>query len=186
MRVIGGRWGGRRLTPVGRGDEAARLRPTADRVREAIFNALAHGRHAVALDGARVLDAFAGTGALGFEACSRGAASVTFLETGRPALALLRANAALLGAPATIRVRDATRPGPGTPHDLLFLDPPYGRGLGERAVAALVAGGWLAPGATIVWEEAAPVAAPAGVALRDVRRYGDTVVTFAALEARPG
>lgn len=183
MRIVGGAWGGRRLAPVGRGDAAARLRPTSDRVRQSIFDALAHGRHAVALEGARVLDAFAGTGALGLEACSRGAAAVTFLETGRPALALLRANVAALGAPATILARDATRPGPGVAHEVAFLDPPYGRGLGERAAAALIAGGWLAEGATVVWEEAGPVVPPPGLTVRDVRRYGGTVVTFAAVGA---
>ena len=178
MRIVGGRWGGRRLAAVGRGDEAARLRPTSDRVREAVFNALLHGADAVRLDGARVLDVFAGTGALGLEALSRGAARATFIERGRPALALLRANVDALGAEATVLARDATRPGPGTPHDIAFLDPPYGRALGERALAALLAGGWLAPGAAIVWEEGGAVASPPGVRILSERRYGDTVVRF--------
>ena len=179
MRIVGGEWRGRRLAPVGRGDPKGQLRPTTDRVREALFNALLHGRDAVALEGARVLDAFAGTGALGLEALSRGAAAATFLERGRPALALLRANLDLLGAHDRARVvaRDATRPGPGSPHDLAFLDPPYGAGLGERALPALLAEGWLAPGATVIWEEAAPMDPPPGTALLDRRTYGDTVVT---------
>ncbi|KIT17679.1 16S rRNA (guanine(966)-N(2))-methyltransferase RsmD [Jannaschia aquimarina] len=179
MRIVGGRWRGRRLAPVGKGDAAARLRPTADRVREAMFNALTHGPDAVDLDGLRVLDVFAGTGALGFEALSRGAAEATFIESGRPALALLRANADLLGAEARIHARDALRPGPGSPHDLIFLDPPYGKGLGEKAVAMLLREGWIAPDAFIVWEEAARPALPVGWDRLDERRYGDTLVTFA-------
>ena len=184
MRIVGGRWGGRRLAPVGRGDPHGHLRPTTDRVREALFNALTHGRHAVDLDGARVLDAFAGTGALGLEALSRGAARATFLERGRPALALLRANLDLLGAHDAARVvaRDATRPGPGEAHDLLFLDPPYGAGLGERALPALLAEGWLAPGATVAGEEAAPMDPVPGTALLDRRPHGDTVVTLLRVE----
>ncbi len=178
MRIIGGRWRGRRLASVGAGDATARLRPTTDRVREAIFNLIANGGHADALDGTAVLDVFAGTGALGLEALSRGAARATFVETGRPALAILRANVALLDAPARIHARDATRPGPGEPHDLVLLDPPYGRGLGQAAMAALAAGGWFAPGALIVWEEGAALDPPEGLRRIDRRRYGDTVVTL--------
>ena len=178
MRIVGGRWGGRRLTPVGRGDAANALRPTTDRVREALFNALAHGAHAADLEDAVVLDVFAGTGALGLEALSRGAARATFVERGRAALALLRANVDLLGAQARVVARDAARPGPGSPHDLVFLDPPYGRGAGERAFAALRAGGWIAPGATVVWEEAAPVGPVEGLRVAEIRRYGDTAVTI--------
>ena len=180
MRIVGGRWRGRRLTPVGAGDAAAHLRPTADRVREAVFNVLA-AAHGDPVAGARVLDVFAGTGALGLEALSRGAASLTCIESGRRALALLRANAALLDAPARIVARDARRPGPGTPHDLAFLDPPYAQGLGEAALAALLAAGWLAPGALIVWEDSAPPRLPEGAVRLDERRYGDTVVTFARM-----
>lgn len=180
MRIVGGRWRGRRLASVGRGDEKGALRPTTDRVRESIFNLLLNA-HGDPVTGARVLDAFAGTGAMGLEALSRGAASATFLERGRPALKLLDENRRLLGAEAETRVvaRDATRPGPGTPHDLVFLDPPYGRGLGERAVDALVREGWIAPGAFVVWEEAAPPALPEGWEPVDQRRYGDTVITLA-------
>jgi 16S rRNA (guanine966-N2)-methyltransferase len=186
MRIVGGRWRGRRLAAVGRGDAAARLRPTSDRVREAVFNLLAHG-HGDPVPGARVLDAFAGTGALGLEALSRGAAAATFLENGRAGLGLLRENLRLLGAGApggeeavAVVARDARRPGPwaGPPHDLAFLDPPYGRGLGERAMAALAAGGWLAPGALVVWEEGTELPPPDGFSLLDRRRYGETVVTL--------
>ena len=178
MRIVGGRWRGRRLASVGKGDAAAHLRPTTDRVRESIFNLLFNGGYADALDGAAVLDVFAGTGALGLEALSRGAARATFLERGRASLALLRENVALLQAEARIVARDACRPGPGAPHDLVFLDPPYGQGLGETAMVALRAEGWIAPDALVVWEEGRPPVAE-GFTVLDQRRYGDTIVTLA-------
>lgn len=178
MRIVGGAWRGRRLAAVGKGDAAAHLRPTTDRVRESIFNLLVNGGYADALDGTRVLDVFAGTGALGLEALSRGAASATFIEQGRKSLTLLRENIALLEAEAKVVARDARRPGPGTPHDLIFLDPPYGQGLGEKSIAALRDAGWIADGALIVWEEATPPVLT-GLTQRDQRRYGDTLVTLA-------
>ncbi|MEM9796201.1 MAG: 16S rRNA (guanine(966)-N(2))-methyltransferase RsmD [Pseudomonadota bacterium] len=178
MRIIGGRWRGRRLTPVGAGDAAAHLRPTTDRVREAIFNLLENAQ-GLEIDGLTVLDVFAGTGALGLEALSRGATSATFLETSRKARTILRQNIDLLNAPARLVPKDAMRPGPGRPHELIFLDPPYGKGLGERALAALLAQGWIAADATIVWEEAAPPNLPPGVSQTDQRRYGDTTITIA-------
>ena len=178
MRIVGGRWRGRRLVSVGAGDLGAHLRPTTDRVRESIFNLIVNGGHADALDVARVLDVFAGTGAMGLEALSRGAAEATFVENGRRALALLRENVALLDAPARVHARDATRPGPGQPHGLVFLDPPYGRGLGEAAMAALMAQGWIAPGALVVWEEGAEIAPPEGLRQIDRRRWGNTMVTL--------
>jgi 16S rRNA (guanine966-N2)-methyltransferase len=177
VRIIGGAWRGRRLTSVGKGDAAAHLRPTADRVRESLFNVLAgHG----APQGMRVLDLFAGTGALGLEALSRGADGATFVENGRGALKILRQNIALCDVEAQARVvaRDARRPGPGAPHDLVFLDPPYGKALGEAALTAALAGGWVAPGALIVWEESAVIRPPEGLRLLDDRRYGETVVRF--------
>lgn len=182
MRIVGGRFRGLALADVGRGDPAAHLRPTSDRVRESLFNVLAGGRHGDPVEGARVLDLFAGTGAMGLEALSRGAAHATFVETGAPALALLRQNIARTrtGSETEIVARDATRPGPcpGAPYGLVFLDPPYGKGLGDRALAAVHAGGWLAPGALVVWEERAPMPAPAGFTPLETRRYGDTHLTF--------
>ena len=181
MRIVGGRWRGRSLVALGKGDAAAHLRPTTDRVRESVFNLLQNGGYADALQDTRVLDVFAGTGALGLEALSRGAAEATFIEQGRKSLAILRDNIALLNAPATILPRDARRPGPGRPHDLVFLDPPYAKGLGEEALAALHAAGWIAPEALIVWEDSVPPLLPQGFTALDQRRYGDTLVTLARL-----
>ena len=152
MRIIGGRHRGLMLASVGAGDAEARLRPTSDRVRESLYNLLAHGDYGAPPPpgGRRVLDLFAGTGALGLEALSRGAAFATFVDSGPKALALLRRNIGLLGAEEAARVisRDATRLGRNheAPADLVFLDPPYGRGLGEAAIASALAGGWVAPG----------------------------------------
>jgi len=161
MRIVAGQWRGRALsTPPG-----TTTRPTADRVRQALFDMLLHapwaGRDAVV--GATVLDAFAGTGALGLEALSRGAAHAHFLERDRAALAALRANVATLKAPATVHAADAKRPPPGKPCSLVFLDPPYGQGLIERVLPALAQAGWLAPAALIVAETARdePLALPA-------------------------
>lgn len=180
MRIVAGRFRGRGLAALGKGDAGAHLRPTADRVRESLFNVLTHGALGNAVAGARVLDLFAGTGALGLEALSRGAAHVCFVETGAPALRLVRANIARCGAEAEAEVlaRDATRPGPcpGAPFGLVFLDPPYGKGLGERALGAALAGRWVAPGALIVWEEGGAITPPPGLSLIDARRYGDTRV----------
>lgn len=173
---------GLRLAPVGSGGEAARLRPTPDRVREALFNLLTNGARGDVVRGARVLDLFAGTGALGIEALSRGAAHATFVEDGAAGLALIRRNLDLARAGGAARVlrRDATRLGPdaGAPFDLVLLDPPYGRSLGERALASAREGGWIAPGAVVAWEEAGPRPAPEGFAPLDARRYGGTHVTL--------
>jgi 16S rRNA (guanine966-N2)-methyltransferase len=182
VRIIGGSHRGRTLAGLGGGDSAAQLRPTTDRVRESLFNLLAHGGYGDPPPprDAHVLDVFAGTGALGLEALSRGAASAVFVEKGAKALALLRENVARLGAGdrASIIARDALRPGDhaGTPCDLVFLDPPYGRGLGERALAAAIAGGWIAPDALVAWEESTAIAPPPGLTLLDQRRYGDTMI----------
>jgi 16S rRNA (guanine966-N2)-methyltransferase len=182
MRIIGGARRGLHLAEVGAGDAAAHLRPTSDRVREAIFNLLINGGYGDPVTGARVLDLFAGTGALGLEALSRGAARVTFVDDGAAARALIRANIEkmqAMGATDLYR-RDATRLGEnrGAPFGLIFLDPPYGKGLGEAALASAQAGGWLAPAALVVWEEnTAPLPLP-GFASLDQRRYGDTLVTL--------
>lgn len=179
MRIIGGDFGGRRLASVGKGDTGAHLRPTADRVRESLFNMLAGG-FGDPCDGAQVLDLFSGTGALGLEALSRGAKAVTFVENGRTALKLLRQNIDLCRAEATTRIiqRDARKLAdcPGTPATLVFLDPPYGKQMGEAALSAALVGGWIADEALIVWEESAGITPPEGLRLLDERRYGDTMI----------
>lgn len=179
MRIVAGRFRGRRLAQLGKGDRAAHLRPTSDRVRESLFSVLAH-RDAIA--GQRVLDLFAGTGALGLEALSRGAAHVHFVENGRKAISLIRENISSLGVAdeCTLLVEDAARlrPAPGPACGLVFLDPPYGKGLGQPALARADSAGWIAPGALIVWEEATAMPPPPGFETEDERRYGDTRVTL--------
>ncbi len=179
MRIIAGTHRGTALTAVGKGDAGAHLRPTTDRVRESLFNVLQGGRFGDPINGAQVLDLFAGTGALGLEALSRGAAHVTFVDSGRIAQKLIRANIAKLRREADCTVlstRAEALPAPATACDLIFLDPPYGQNLGAKALHA--AGDWIAPGALIVWEESAAQLAPPGFAALDQRRYGDTWVTF--------
>ncbi len=172
MRIVGGRLKGLQLASLGKGDAAAHLRPTADRVRENLFNILmSRGLP----DGVKVLDLFAGTGALGLEALSRGATQVTFVDSGAKAQSLIKANIVKAKAEAetTVLHRDATRLGPAPgPATLVFLDPPYGKGLGQRALAGALEGGWIAAEATIIWEEVSGQAAPPGFSLIDTRRYG--------------
>lgn len=179
MRIIAGQFRGRTLASVGKGDAGAHLRPTTDRVRESLFNVLTH---LDVIPDARVLDLFAGTGALGLEALSRGAAHVTFVDDGRVAGGLIRKNVDLTqsGAETTMIRRDALRMDVcvGTPYDLVFLDPPYGKDLGEKALAQCIAGNWLAKDAFIVWEESKPVPVPGGFELQDVRKYGDTHISL--------
>ena len=182
MRVVGGRFRGRALaTPA---DES--VRPTSDRVREAVFNILAHGIPDFALDGSRVLDLFSGTGALGIEALSRGAVYCLFVEDATEARALVRRKIEAFGLTGVTKVfrRDATNLGPANNREsfqLAFLDPPYGKGLAERALASAAAGGWLAPGAVAVIEERkdTALALPPVFTALDRRTWGDTQVTFA-------
>lgn len=185
MRIIAGRNRGKALASVGKGDARAHLRPTSDRVRESLFNLLLNGGYGDPVTGARVLDLFAGTGALGLEALSRGAGFACFVDDGMAARALLRENIGLCQAQGVSKVfrRDATRLGEAQQpaFDLIFLDPPYGKGLGEKALASALAGGWIAPDALIVWEESGPPILPEGCDLLDQRRYGDTVITIAGL-----
>lgn len=180
MRIIAGTYRGRALASVGKGDPGAHLRPTTDRVRESLFNMLGGGRFGSPFEDAHVLDLFAGTGALGLEALSRGAASAVFVDDGRKAQSLIKANIRTLGCTAArLIARDATRlpANTDTPATLVFLDPPYGKGMGLAALTAARDGGWLADGALIVWEENAPQTAPDGFTLLDTRKYGDTHVT---------
>lgn len=179
MRIISGKYRATRLAEVGEGDAAAHLRPTSDRVRESLFSMLTHLN---VINGARVLDLFAGTGALGLEALSRGAREVVFVENGRVAQKLISENVKKLRVEdnTTVMRNDATRLGAWTaePFDLVFLDPPYGKAMGQKALAAAEKGGWLARGATVVWEESAPMDAPDGFTRTDRRKFGDTHVTL--------
>ena len=182
MRIIAGTMRGLKLTPVGTGDTDAHLRPTSDRVRENIFNLLMGGSYGNPVTDARVLDLFAGTGALGLEAMSRGAAHATFVDDGATALSLIRKNIALCRAQADTQVlsRNANRLGDckGAPFDLIFIDPPYGQGLGEKALACAWAGGWLAHDALIVLEEGQVMLPPTNFDLLDQRRYGATSISI--------
>jgi len=176
MRIVGGRLRGRALAaPKSQG-----IRPTADRLRESLFNILVHA-YADPISGARVLDLFAGTGALGLEAISRGAAFALFVDDGAEARALLRQNVEALSLAAVARIfrRDATKLGPAhpvEPFSLAFLDPPYGKGLAEKALTSARDGGWLTEDALIVVEESADAGfrAPDGYAEIERRKYDDT------------
>jgi 16S rRNA (guanine966-N2)-methyltransferase len=180
MRIVGGRLGGRTLAAP----KSQAIRPTSDRLRESLFNILAHG-YGDPIAGARILDLFAGTGALGLEAMSRGAAFALFIDDGAEARALMRQNVEALGLGGVTRIfrRDATRLGtvhPNDPFGLVFLDPPYRKGLAEKSLASLRDGGWLASDAVVIVEEAADAgfAAPQGFAEIERRRYDDTEFTF--------
>ncbi|MCA0921250.1 16S rRNA (guanine(966)-N(2))-methyltransferase RsmD [Pseudooceanicola nanhaiensis] len=182
MRIIGGEHRGRALAAVGKGDAGAHLRPTTDRVRESLFNLILGGRFGDPVEGATVLDLFAGTGALGLEALSRGASHVTFVDDGRVAQGLIRKNIALLGVEDTARLMrcNALRlpPCEGAGAGLVFLDPPYGKDLGAKALSAALAQGWIADGALVVWEESGAVTPPEGLTLLESRKYGDTMITL--------
>ena len=179
VRIVGGRLKGRNLASPATRD----IRPTADRLRESVFNILIHAYDDPIAD-ARVLDLFAGTGALGIEAVSRGAKFALFVDNGAEARALLRNNVEALGLGGVTKVyrRDATDLGPAHPVEpfaLVFLDPPYGRGLAEKALASLRDGGWLTRDALLVVEEVkAAFVAPDGFAELERRAYDDTEFTF--------
>ena len=181
MRIVGGRLRGRPLA----GPRTSAIRPTSDRLRESLFNIL-HHTHGLPRPDTRVLDLFAGTGALGFEAMSRGAAQAVFVETSVEGRGLIRSNieALDLGGVTRILRRDATGLGPaGTiaPFDLVFCDPPYGKGLSEAALTSAATGGWIKAGAFAVLEERTGVAVtlPAGFELLDRREAGESQLIFA-------
>jgi 16S rRNA (guanine966-N2)-methyltransferase len=181
MRVVAGKFRGRPLVAP----EGMSVRPTSDRVRESVFNILAHGIPDFSLQGARVIDLFAGTGALGIEAISRGAAYCLFVEDAPEARAHIRQTVEALGLTGETRIfrRDATDLGPAgnmERYDLAFLDPPYGKGLGQKALGGLAEGGWLKPGAICVFEEKAnaTITIPAAFEHLDARTWGDTQVRF--------
>ncbi|MBV9992319.1 MAG: 16S rRNA (guanine(966)-N(2))-methyltransferase RsmD [Alphaproteobacteria bacterium] len=185
MRIAGGSLGGRTLAAP----KDARVRPTADKTRQAIFNILRHKDFGIgfALEGCRVVDLFAGTGALGLEALSQGAAFALFVDDHAESRALIRTNVEALGLTGITKIwrRDATDLGPmaagaGGPFGLAFLDPPYRKDLAAPALAALRGGGWLAPQALVVVETAEDEIVPYadGYESMDARVYGETRVTF--------
>ncbi len=180
MRIVGGQYRGRALA----GPKSQAIRPTADRLRESVFNILMHG-YGDPVGGARVLDLFSGTGALGLEALSRGAAFVLFVDDGAEARALLRENTTALGAGGATRIfrRDATKLGPAhpvEPFSLVFLDPPYGKGFAEQSLASAREGGWFTADALIVVEEAVLSAFKAPDDFEEIERraYDDTEFVF--------
>ena len=186
MRIIAGKFRGKQLLSP----EDATIRPTADRVRESIFD-IVSSRLGASLDGLRVLDLFAGTGAMGLEALSRGATSVVFVDTGAEARGLIRDHIETFGAGGVTKLlrRDATALGDaGTmgPVDLVFLDPPYGKGLGEQALAALRNGGWLKPDTLLILEESGDITVtlPEGFELDDRREYGAAAVYILTASGR--
>lgn len=185
MRIVGGRFGGRPL--AGPKPGIGTIRPTSDRLRESLFNVLAHAYDDV-VEGARVLDLFAGTGAMAFEALSRGAEFALLVDDGTEARGLIRENQMNLGLAGHSRVfrRDATKLGPASPmppFGLVFCDPPYRKGLGEKALVSAQLGGWLTPDALVVLEEAAGVeiAVPTGFTVVERRDYGETQVVLLRL-----
>lgn len=176
MRIVSGRYGGKRLSAP----KGMATRPTTDRTRESLFNILSNRME---FEEMRVIDLFAGTGALGLEALSRGAGFALFVEEANAARAAIRTNIEALSVMGNTKIfrRDATRLGTiGTmkPFDLAFMDPPYGKGLGERAAKALVSGNWLSENAILVMEEASnafPEALP-DFKLIDLRKYGESTI----------
>jgi 16S rRNA (guanine966-N2)-methyltransferase len=185
MRIIAGHLKGLTLASVGKGDPAAHLRPTSDRVRESLFSMLFSSNPDL-FDGARILDLFAGTGALGLEALSRGGTCATFVDSGAKSQSLLNENIrkARVGDVTKTIKRDVTKPVTNTdaPYDLVFLDPPYGKDLGVRALKAADTGNWISDGATVIWEDNSPQDPPSGYVLEDHRRYGDTHITILTRE----
>lgn len=185
MRITGGAFKGRTLaTP-----RSAAIRPTSDRTREALFSILTSRSDAPDIEGARVIDLFAGTGVLGLEALSRGAHSARFVDQSAEARGLIRDNIERLGLEGVTRLlrRDATKLGEAQPRDaadFVFLDPPYGKGLGERALNALHSGGWLKPHALLVLEERTgqPIELPWGFEEIDTRTYGEASLHILCLK----
>lgn len=182
MRIIGGKYKGSKLADIGEGDMAAHLRPSSDRARESVFNILNHPKFGNAPRDMRVLDVFAGTGALGFEALSRGASHVSFVENGAISNRILKQNIKILDASKDTQLINSDvlmlPMNKSEPFDLVFMDPPYGMGLGESAILNLKQNNWLANNALIVWEEATRPLAPHFLTLIDQRTIGRAVLSF--------
>ena len=181
MRIIGGKWKGRKLSSMGRRSVSHELRPTLDRVRETIFNILVH-REFIRPSTSRVLDLFCGTGAFGFEALSRGANHVCFVDYEKISLKIVKDNVCILGAQNCTNIlnSDARKLGKNIDdgYDLIFLDPPYAKRLGELALQSSLKGGWLSDQATVIWEENVDISPPEGLILKEKRMIGNIHVNF--------
>ena len=182
MRIIGGKWKRRKLSDFDEIKKAEFLRPTSDRVRESIFNLLENSLGNNLVHASNVLDIFSGTGALGLESLSRGANKAVFIENGSFARKVLEKNIALLGANDLTKVihQDVRKIKKTFDYsfDLIFLDPPYGKRLGEKAIDVLIKNNYLAENSIIVWEENSSISSPEALGLIDERRYGKTIVSF--------
>lgn len=180
MRIIGGHNRGTQLASVGVGDAKAHLRPTSDRVRESIFNLLINGGYGNPINNARVLDLFAGTGALGLEALSRGASFAQFVDDGKKAKSLILQNIERLRVQdkTKVLIKDATNlpKHTDTPFDLIFADPPYGKSMGEKALLSAQQNGWANPNTLFIFEENTQIPIPPQFETLDIRRYGDTII----------
>ena len=181
MRIVGGKWRGRKLTNLYGNKIFSDLRPTMDRVRETMFNILEHGL-VFDIKGSRALDLFCGTGALGFEALSRGAESGCFIDSGKFSLNIVRNNKVLLeiNREVVILEQDLTRltQNTGFPYNLVFLDPPYGQSLGERAIRLAIKKNWISRDAVIVWEEREKIFPPEEFQLIKTRPIGNSCLSF--------
>ncbi len=182
MRVIGGTLKGRRLSTIKMGANTTNLRPTTDRIKENLFNILFGGKFDLRIEQARILDIFAGTGALGLEAISRGAKTCTFIEKNKACLRVLHANISICGVKSqtSTKIFDATEfpLNFGQPYDLVFLDPPYQKSLGEVAIKSALDSNWISDNALVVLEEGEQKKFLEGFKLEDTRIYGDTVLHF--------
>ena len=182
MRIIAGIFKGISLNVVNNVGLESDLRPTTDRVRENIFNILSGGRFDDPLTNARVLDLFSGTGALGIEALSRGASNITFVEKNPKACKLIQKNIDLTGVGTQVRIINtnalALKINSNSPFNLIFLDPPYGKGWGSEALKNAYNTGWIAKNALVVWEENSIQIAPDGFLLVHNKSYGNSKVTF--------
>ena len=182
MRVIGGSLKGRRLSTIKQEGNLNSLRPTTDRIKESLFNILLGGKFDLKMEKTRILDIFAGSGALGIEAISRGAKSCTFIEKNKACIRILDANLNIcnLKNQTNIKTFDATKfpMNPDPPYDLVFVDPPYRKSLGEAAIGSALASNWISDTALIVLEEGEQKSSLQGLKLEDTRIYGDTILHF--------
>jgi 16S rRNA (guanine966-N2)-methyltransferase len=191
LRIIAGKYRGRKIETK----ENAKIRPTGAKARGAMFNILMHGEfrgaeHSPLID-RRVVDVFCGTGALGLEALSRGAAHVTFVDQSAESISLVRANVSHMGETGNaqfIRTDSTSLPRAHLECSLAFLDPPYGSGLAAKSLKSLDKNGWLKPGAIAVVETGAKekFEAPEAYTLFDERKYGNTRIVFLRYGQTPG